>query len=194
MHTDCISAQVRGWPCCSVSLGVPEMKALAFSWRSSLRQHTQLNSAVLETQAPKILLQLSAHLLCVCTAFQLFGVRGLCSCTPTNTPSPVPPPPPPCTHKHTLSPLRCWRTGNKEEKPGGGGVRGILSPGIPVTDVHLQDMCRHSTRVQNPPCSSTEIWYKTKYFTKNSEETWIIVCGGHTRGPVALTKLPYSIF
>lgn len=120
-HTDCISAQVRGWPCCSVSLGVPEMEALAFSWRSSLRQHTQLNSAVLETQAPKILLQLSAHLLCVCTAFQLFGVRGLCSCTPTNTPSPVPPPPPPCTHKHTLSPLRCWRTGNKEEKLGGGG-------------------------------------------------------------------------
>lgn len=120
MHTDCISAQVRGWPCCSLSLGVPEMEALAFSWRSSLRQHTRLNSAVLETQAPKILLQLSAHFLCVCTAFQPFGVRGLCSCTPTNTPSPVPPPPPPCTHKHTLSPLRCWRTGNKEEKLGGG--------------------------------------------------------------------------
>lgn len=112
-HTDCISAQVRGWPCCSVSLGVPEMEALAFSWRSSLRQHTQLNSAVLETQAPKILLQLSAHFLCVCTAFQLFGVRGLCSCTPTNTPSPVPPPPPPCTHKHSARAYKIRRAAPK---------------------------------------------------------------------------------
>lgn len=117
-HTDCISAQVRGWPCCSVSLGVPEMEALAFSWRSSLRQHTRLNSAVLETQAPKILLQLSAHFLCVCTAFQPFGVRGLCSCTPTNTP--VPPPP-----RLLPAPSLRWDVGGRaiKKKSWGGGAQ-----------------------------------------------------------------------
>lgn len=177
-HTDCISAQVRGWPCCSLSLGVPEMEALAFSWRSSLHQHTQLNSAVLETQAPKILLQLSAHLLCVCSFLEL-GV-----CVHVHPPTPRPPSPrlllPAPTNTHSLR----WDVGGRAIKKKSRG------------EGELEEFCHQefpSPMFIYRTCAGTARVYKIRRAAAPKSGTKQ-VCGGHTRAPVALTKLPYSIF